>query len=251
VSINGEATPSPADDRKKQFGKEALVEWKMVIGDEEISEAEIARAEEVGATLLHTGHRWVRIDADELRRKRAKLTELQTTKAVVTPIELLRLANDENSAGSGSRRRLDGEGARSPCAATTVRPTDADWVRNLLAGLPDERLDETHESASSSASCATTSAGRCRGCSSSPSSASAAASPTTWASARPPPPSPTSSNDPARTSWCARSASCATGARRRLASRRSSTSRSTTAPTGHRVCTTTTRCSRPTPSASS
>ena len=100
VSINGEATPSPADDRKKQFGAEALVEWKMVIGDEEISEAEIARAEQAGATLLHTGHRWVRIDADELRRKRAKLTELQTTKASVTPIELLRLANDETLGGA-------------------------------------------------------------------------------------------------------------------------------------------------------
>ena len=108
VSINGEATPSPADDRKKQFGAEALVEWKMVIGDEVISEAEIARAEEVGATLLHTGHRWVRIDADELRRKRAKLTELQTTRAAVTPIELLRLANDESArrrSGRPGRRR--------------------------------------------------------------------------------------------------------------------------------------------------
>ena len=58
-----------------------------------------------GATLLHTGHRWVRIDADELRRKRAKLTELQTTKAVVTPIELLRLANDEASATTRTTRR--------------------------------------------------------------------------------------------------------------------------------------------------
>ncbi len=156
VNINGEATPSPADDRKKQFGKEALVEWKMVIGTEEISEAELARAEEVGATLLHTGHRWVRIDADELRRKRAKLTELQTTKAVVTPIELLRLANDESLGGSTDRNDPDGDG---PAPLITMRDeyddasndpaasaSEVDWVRNLLAGLPDERLAETHES---------------------------------------------------------------------------------------------------------
>ena len=149
VSINGEATPSPADDRKKQFGAEAIVEWKMVIGDEEISEAEIARAEEAGATLLHTGHRWVRIDADELRRKRAKLNELQTTKAVVTPIELLRLANDESLGGDPNH--TDGDG---PAPLITLgngfdesTSADADWVRNLLAGLPDERLDETRESA--------------------------------------------------------------------------------------------------------
>ncbi len=146
VSISGEATPTPSDDRKKQFGKEALVEWKMVIGNEEISEAEIARAEAAGATLLHTGHRWVRIDADELRRKRAKLTELQTTKAVVTPIELLRLANDESlgfdHAGDGAVRDVPGDSAY---AVPSTSRTD-DWVRNLLAGLPDERLDETHES---------------------------------------------------------------------------------------------------------
>jgi hypothetical protein len=146
VSINGEATPSPADDRKKQFGTEALVEWKMVIGDEEISEAEIARAEEVGATLLHTGHRWVRIDADELRRKRAKLTELRTTKAVVTPIELLRLADDETLGTGLADGASDGEGTRSITVRGDDGSADADWVRNLLAGLPDERLDETHES---------------------------------------------------------------------------------------------------------
>ncbi len=153
VSINGEATPSPADDRKKQFGTEALVEWKMVIGDEEISEAEIARAEEAGATLLHTGHRWVRIDADELRRKRAKLNELQTTKAVVTPIELLRLANDESLGGEPAELGNPGDGD-GPSPLITLgdgfdesTSAGADWVRNLLAGLPDERLDETHESA--------------------------------------------------------------------------------------------------------
>ncbi|HSP28271.1 MAG TPA: DEAD/DEAH box helicase [Ilumatobacteraceae bacterium] len=140
VSINGEATPSPADDRKKQFGKEALVEWKLVIGSEEISDAEIARAEEAGATLLHTGHRWVRIDADELRRKRAKLTELQATKAAVTPIELLRLANDESLGVE-----LDSDDVRD-VPGTPRTSDDGDWVRNLLAGLPDERLHETHES---------------------------------------------------------------------------------------------------------
>ena len=35
VNVAGEATPTPADDRTKQFGKEALVEWKLVVGDED------------------------------------------------------------------------------------------------------------------------------------------------------------------------------------------------------------------------
>ena len=147
ASITGEATPTPSDDRKKQFGKEALVEWKMVIGDEEISEAELARAAEAGSSLLHTGHRWVRIDADDLRRKRARLNQLQTDHAVVTPIELLRLANDE-SLGSDVGDDTDGE--RGPSITfhgdDDGAQAEVDWVHNLLAGLPDERLDETHES---------------------------------------------------------------------------------------------------------
>jgi len=143
VSVSGEATPAPADDRRKQFGKEALIEWKMVIGDEEVSEAEIARAEEAGATLLHTGHRWVRIDADELRRKRAKLADLKENHSRVQPLELLQLTNAEEDDDAplvsiDDADHLGGSG--------TDTLDEFDWVRNLLNGLPDERLEETHES---------------------------------------------------------------------------------------------------------
>ncbi len=151
VNVAGEATPAPSDDRRKQFGKEALVEWKLVIGDEEISDAEIARAEQAGATLLHTGHRWVRIDADELRRKRAKLTELKQTKRTVTPLELLRLANDaelgdDDTPAISIHDDHGDHGDHDDHEADSSTAVDSAWVRNLLAGLPDERLDETHES---------------------------------------------------------------------------------------------------------
>jgi SNF2 family DNA or RNA helicase len=140
VSVSGEATAVPPDDRRKQFGAEALVDWKLVVGDEEISEAELARAEAAGATLLHTGHRWVRIDPDQLRRKRARLTELQSTAATVTPLQLLRLVDDDDL----------GDGDDTPAivvrdAGTAASLDHGDWVRELLDGLPDERLDETAE----------------------------------------------------------------------------------------------------------
>ena len=145
VSVSGEATPAPSDDRKKQFGNEALIEWTLVVGGEEISEAEIARAEQAGATLLHTGHRWVRIDADELRRKRTKLTELRENHSRVQPLELLQLTNDDDSEApaismSGDFDPEHSDGSEAPPI------TEFDWVRNLLDGLPDERLHETHES---------------------------------------------------------------------------------------------------------
>ncbi len=141
VSVSGEATPAPADDRKKQFGHEALVDWKLVVGDETISEAELARAAEAGATLLHTGHRWVRIDADELRRKRLQLTALRKDHSRVDPLELLQLANDDDTDDEHARITL-----AEHASDDNAEPLDLDWVRTLLDGLPDEVLEETHES---------------------------------------------------------------------------------------------------------
>jgi SNF2 family DNA or RNA helicase len=160
VRVTGEATPTPADDRKKQFGREALVEWKLVVGDEEISEAELERAAEAGATLLHTGDRWVRIDADELRRKRDKMRELEKTRSRVTPLQLLQLANDneatderptiivhtEGDMVNGIELGVDAD-SDGPNSGANAPISDTDWVRSLLQGLPDERLEEVHESA--------------------------------------------------------------------------------------------------------
>ena len=153
--VTGEATPSPADDRRKQFGREALVEWKLVVGDEEISEAELERAEQAGSTLLHTGERWVRIDPDELRRKRDRVRELQTTKQRVGALELLQLANDDDATEDSPTIRIHEAGSTVDVGGTDVvvgsdlgglGASSTDWIRDLLDGLPDERLEEVHES---------------------------------------------------------------------------------------------------------
>ncbi|MFK7918986.1 MAG: DEAD/DEAH box helicase [Ilumatobacter sp.] len=159
VRVAGEATPTPQDDRKKQFGREALVEWKLVVGDEEISETELARAEEAGATLLHTGDRWVRIDADEMRRKRDKLRELESTRNRVTPLQLLQLANDDEATDERTTITVHGvddewngreiglDAADDGLSSGDMAPiSDTDWVRSLLQGLPDEQLEEVQES---------------------------------------------------------------------------------------------------------
>ena len=247
VRVSGEATPTPQDDRKKQFGREALVEWKLVVGDEEISEAELERAAEAGATLLHTGDRWVRIDADELRRKRDKMRELEETRSRVTPLELLQLANDDDAteerptivvhtAGDhldsvgfdglelGVDADDDGLIIRPP-THRSPRPTGSGACSTVC---PTSASKKSRSRANSSASCAITSVAASRGCSSCRGSASAAASPTTWGSARPPPRSPTWSSGRARTSSCAHSLSCATGIPSRTGSPRSSKYRSTT-----------------------
>ena len=146
TSVSGEATAAPPDDRKSRFGAEALVEWTMHVGDDKISEAELARAAEAGSTLLHTGHRWVRIDPDELRRKRAKLNELRDDRSRLTPLELLQLANDDEIGFD------DGDDDRTPMvvhdSAADGDPTlgGSDWMRAILDGLPDEQIEEITES---------------------------------------------------------------------------------------------------------
>ncbi len=171
--VTGEATPTPGDDRRSKFGKDALVEWKMVVGDEEISATELARAEAAGSTLLHTGDRWIRLDADELRRQRARLDDLQQHKSRVTPLELLQLANDEGATEDAPTIRvheagttIDGDtftgdlgahlagveigsdpSGRESVGGHDIGLTARDWVGALLEGLPDEELDEATESA--------------------------------------------------------------------------------------------------------
>jgi hypothetical protein len=126
VDVRGRATPAPASDRPGGFGREAIVEWAMVVADDDgpaaLSAAEIARAEASGATLLHTGRRWVRIDPAALRRARRRLEDHLRQHTRVDALTLLRLLGESEIGGGG-----------------------AGWTADLLDGLPDERLEEAHE----------------------------------------------------------------------------------------------------------
>jgi hypothetical protein len=143
LGVRGKASEAPADDRKGRFGKEALVQWEAIVDETPLSDADLARIEASGTSLLRTGHRWVRIDPAGLRRARALLDDHLAHRARVGAIELLRL-----SAGAGSDADTPVELVAD--AATPTEPDDTDptggWVVSLLAGLPDERLHEAVES---------------------------------------------------------------------------------------------------------
>ncbi len=136
VGVRGRATPAPVDDRHQRFGVEAIVDWSAVIDDTPISDVELARVEAAGARLLHTGNRWVRIDPAGLRRARTVLSDHRREHASLDAVALLRLASGNEGSTAATMtdesvdERLDG--------------TDG-WVDDLLAGLPDERLEEVHE----------------------------------------------------------------------------------------------------------
>jgi hypothetical protein len=139
VTMRGTASESPKDDRKARFGKDAIVAWEAIIDDTPISEAELARVEAAGSTLMRAGHRWVKIDPAGLRRARQLLDEHIRRRSSVGAVELLRLASGEQLDGEVPvemvHRQFDegGEGASES------------WIHSLLGGLPDEQLEEVHE----------------------------------------------------------------------------------------------------------
>jgi SNF2 family DNA or RNA helicase len=138
VRVRGRATPAPADDRQRRFGREALVEWTAIVDDTPVTEADLARAEAAGASLMHLGHRWVRLDPEGLRRARKLLDDHLDRHSVVDPLTLLRLAGDPDD--------TDGDEAVSVSVQLDSAATDEPgWVESLLAGLPDELLGEVVE----------------------------------------------------------------------------------------------------------
>ena len=150
--VSGTATPAPIDDRKAGLGREALVEWSVVVDNTPISDTELERATEAGARLLHTGDRWVRIDPDQLRRHRERQLELIRDHSEVGPIELLSLANGDDADAERAMILHRPDNADAVVAGATVDGADSisdadlrDWVDELLAGLPDDRLDEADE----------------------------------------------------------------------------------------------------------
>ena len=106
-----------------RFGREAVVDWRLVVADDDgpaaITEAELARAERDGATLLHTGRRWVRIDPAAMRRARQRLDEHRRDHAVVDAVTLLRLAGDGEVGAPTARRRGRGPTSCSPASPTS------------------------------------------------------------------------------------------------------------------------------------
>nr|MBA3289328.1 DEAD/DEAH box helicase [Acidimicrobiia bacterium] len=94
-----------------------------------LTDAELARAEASGATLLHSGRRWVRIDPLALRRARKLLETHRERHGRVDALALIRLAAEHEVV---------------PGASTKTAAPDQ-WTAELLAGLPDEQLTESLE----------------------------------------------------------------------------------------------------------
>ena len=97
------------------LNRETIVQWTFTAADDDgpaaISAAELARAEQTGASLLHVGQRWVRIDPAALRKVRARHD------AYLRRIEELdgrRRDGDVDPLALAAPRRRGGRGGRRP-----------------------------------------------------------------------------------------------------------------------------------------
>ena len=139
ISMRGTASEAPKDDRKARFGKDAIVAWEAIIDNTPISEAELARVEAAGSTLMRAGHRWVKIDPAGLRHARQLLDEHIRRRSSVGAVALLRLASGEQLDGEVPVEMVHGQFDGGGEGASES------WIHSLLGGLPDEQLEEVHE----------------------------------------------------------------------------------------------------------
>jgi hypothetical protein len=119
------------------IGPEHLVRAKVTVR----GTARAAPAQPAGATLMRAGHRWVRIDPAGVRRARQLLDEQIARRSTVDAIGVLQLA-----AGDGADTITTADAVPVELAVDDRPGVDAGWIRSLLEGLPDERLEEAKES---------------------------------------------------------------------------------------------------------
>ncbi len=133
-SVRGSATPvAEADGR---LGRQALVDWAVVVDGAEVDEAVLERAATTGASLIQADGRWVRVDRAAARRALSSLRNHRAHHTTVDPAGLLKLAAELSDADALSSGDGDGDGD-----ATRSRHGDG-WLEALLTGLPDDHLAE-------------------------------------------------------------------------------------------------------------
>lgn len=130
------ASAKPVAESDGRLGMVAMVSFSMTVDGHTVDEAVLERAAATGATLMQAGGRWVRVDRTAARKALDAIRGHRRDRSTVDPAALLRLAA-ELAAATDSRPADDGSGT------TGTDPIEADgWLGDLLAGLPDDRLDE-------------------------------------------------------------------------------------------------------------
>src|SRR5215469_8547828 len=113
-------------DKPGKFGKDQLVDfrWRLAVGDDTLTEEEIAALAQTKAPLVRVRGQWVAVDPDQLRRGLEFLARNQAGQVAAGEILRLAAAHPEDSA--------------TPLPVTGV---DADgWVGELLGGSVSQQF---------------------------------------------------------------------------------------------------------------
>lgn len=137
LRLTAEATPAEQGGVSANLGESLVdVDWGLALGEEALTEAELRALADAKSELVQLRGEWVRVDTAEARSALADLAERREDQQTLTPADIVRLA---------SQASTDLELTTPEPAADT---TSADgWLRDLLSGLPDEKLTEVVEPA--------------------------------------------------------------------------------------------------------
>ena len=131
ANVHATATPKIQAPSSGRFSAGALVQWDATIDDTPIDDAQLERAAASGNSLIHVNGRWVKLDAQQVKATLGRLHKQRKNHSELDVAGLLKLAAEaaaeDNGGDTGVAFRADG------------------WIADLLAGLPDEQLEELHE----------------------------------------------------------------------------------------------------------
>lgn len=134
LTLSARSTPTDRVLTRSGLGREELADfrWALAVGDEELSEEEIAELAAAKAPLVRLRGRWVSVDAERLRAGLEFLSRTRRRRGAAAPTagEVLALAQRHPDDG----RAAEGD----PPLPVSVR-TDG-WIGDLLSGRVDRAL---------------------------------------------------------------------------------------------------------------
>ena len=131
AAVHATATPKMDAPSSGRFSAGALVQWDATIDDTPIDDAQLERAAAAGNSLIHVNGRWVRLDAQQVKATLGRLHKQRKDHSELDVAGLMKLAAEAAAIDEGAD------------AAVALRADG--WIADLLAGLPDEQLEELRE----------------------------------------------------------------------------------------------------------
>ncbi len=141
LSLTASATPTEGGGVSADLGTALVdVDWGLALGDSSLTEQELADIAKAQSGLVQLRGEWVRVDSGQARSALQELAGKRDGSATLTPAELLRAAAEAITAAADVEN--------SSVTEITANDVSADgWLRDLLAGLPDDQLEEVVEPA--------------------------------------------------------------------------------------------------------